>query len=105
MAILNDQIARMDDARMRFIEALNDHCHTLRDELRLSELLMHSVVRSLSVQTDTMAQLDTELQSLREEGPLHKPYVNDQRRQDIALQIEDTLKKAVKDYNNGLDKR
>lgn len=99
MPILNDHIQRMDEARMGFIEALNWHCHLLREELRVSELLMHSVVRSLSMQSDATTKLDEELQHRREDVAMHKPHINDAQRQQVSAQIEDTLKRAVKEAN------
>jgi hypothetical protein len=99
MPLVNKQIDHMDAARMAFIDSLNDHCHKLREELRISELLMRSVIRSLSNQNEHSAALEAELLHSREEGSMHKPYINDSNRQAALTMIEDALKGATKAIN------
>ena len=103
MPLLDKQIIHMDAARMTFAEQLNNHCHMLREELRISELLLHSVLRSLSVQTPETTKLEAELTHIRSEGSMHKPYINDSNRQSALNQIEDALKGATKRLNDSED--
>ena len=100
MPLVNKQIDHMDEERMRFINVLNDHRHQLSEELRITELLLHSVVRSLSTPNDRSSKLDAELTHMRQEGNLHKPYINDANRQQALAMIEDALKGATKAINN-----
>jgi len=65
----------MDRARMEFIDKLNDHIHKLREELRSNEIILHSVVQSLSAPTDDMAELDISLHEQRKESATHRPMI------------------------------
>jgi HSP90 family molecular chaperone len=100
MPLVNKQIDHMDEARMRFVDALTDHCNKLREELRISELLRHSVICSLSQQNERSAAMEAELRASRQEGTMHKPYINDSNRQQALALIEDALKGATKAINN-----
>lgn len=95
--ILNDQIVAMDSARMEFITKLNEHITKLRDELRISELIMHSVVKSLSTQDDVSAELDEALTQLRQDSARHKPLIQSI---DKGEELEETLKRAVQESNS-----
>lgn len=91
--MLSDEIAEIDEARMRFIEALNKHCLRIREELRISELLLHSVIKSLSNQTDETAQLDLDLQEQRQSSAHHRPMVMTAHEQETMRRLEQTLTK------------
>ena len=94
--ILNDQIVAMDEARMQFITALNEHIVKLRDELKISELIMHSVVKSLSTQDDVSAELDEALTQLRKDTAHHKPLIQSANKED---ELEETLRRVARDSN------
>jgi len=73
--LVTTQIDDMDNARMQFIEHLTKHINSLREELRINEIILHSVVKSLSAQTEDMQQLDLNLQEQRVESASHRPMV------------------------------
>ena len=98
MPLLSDQVSRVDAARMAFIDALGDHVAKLREELRISELILHSVVKSLSAQDDAMAQLDSDLHAVRAES--HRPHVLTKQQDKIIAQVEDALREATNTINN-----
>jgi hypothetical protein len=99
MPLLSDQIADIDHARMDFIDKLNNHCHQLREELHVSELILHSVVKSLSKKSVDMEQLDLFLTSERKENTAHRPVVFSKTEQSVLLQVQHALEGATKRIN------
>jgi len=99
MPLLSDQISDMDHARMDFIDKLNNHCHQLREELRVSELILHSVVKSLSKKSVDMEQLDLFLTNERKEQTAHRPVVFSKHEQTVLVQVEHALAGATKRIN------
>lgn len=99
MPLLSDQISDMDHARMDFIDKLNNHCHQLREELRVSELILHSVVKSLSKKSVDMEQLDLFLTNERKEQASHKPVVFSKHEQSVLVQVQHALSGATKRIN------
>jgi len=89
--LLNTQITDMDEARMTFIRHLADHVAKLREELRISEVILHSVVKSLSAQTQSMADLDSKLVSERIDSSHHRPMVSDENVQELLANLQTTL--------------
>lgn len=98
MPLLSDQVSAMDEARMAFVNALNDHVLKLREELRVSELILHSVIKSLSTKTDDMQQLDLQLNDVRKQSVDHRPYVVN-KHDDAIEQVENVLKYATQQIN------
>lgn len=97
--MLTEEIADMDEARMRFIEALNKHVARVREELRISELLLHSVIKSISNQTEETAQLDLDLQQARQDSTHHRPMIMQTHEQEVLRRLEDTLKNDARNIN------
>lgn len=93
MPMLNEEIQDMDEAKMRFAEALNKHAKRVREELRMTELLLHSVIKSISNQTEETAQLDLDLQQQRQESAHHRPLVMSTHEQEVMRRLEETLTK------------
>jgi hypothetical protein len=74
MPMLNTQILAADKDRAAFIEKLGQYIELLREELRTNELILASVVSSLSEQNDTTRKLGQELERRRSEArPLIRP--------------------------------
>jgi hypothetical protein len=74
MPMLNTQILTADKDRAAFIEKLSAYIELLREELRTNELILASVVGSLSEQSDTTRRLGQELEKRRsEQRPLIRP--------------------------------
>ena len=99
MPLLSDQIADIDHARMDFIDKLNNHCHQLREELRVSELILHSIIKSLSKKSQDMEQLDMFLTNERKENTAHRPAVFSKAEQSVLQQIGHALEGATKRIN------
>jgi hypothetical protein len=99
--LLNSQIHNMDKSRSEFIDALTTHIDKLREELRINELILHSVVRSLSNQTEEMAELDAALHNERIDSSRHRPMMVDNN---VLARIGDDLQDTVRHHNN-LDKK
>lgn len=97
--MLTDEILDMDEARMRFIEALNKHVARVREELRISELLLHSVVKSVSNQTDETAQLDLDLQQVRQDSNRHRPMMMSTHEQESLRRLQEGLDRDVQQIN------
>jgi len=97
MPLLSDQISDMDHARMDFIDKLNSHVHQLREELRVSELILHSVIKSLSKKSQDMEQLDMFLTNERKEN--HRPVIFSKSEQSVLLQVQHALEGATKRIN------
>lgn len=98
MPLHTTQVEHIDTARMQFINELNKHIAQLREELRISELIMHSVIKSLSSKDDAMQKLDEEMHIVRQESARHSPHV-ETRNQRIADQVEDALRRASQGIN------
>lgn len=96
--MLSHEIAEIDEARMRFIEALNKHCTRIREELRISELLLHSVIKSLSNQTEETAQLDLDLHETRQSSSHHRPMVMSTHEQETMRRLEDALRHDISQH-------
>lgn len=97
--MLNEEIQDMDEAKMRFAEALNKHLTRVREELRMTELLLHSVIRSISNQTEETAQLDLDLQQQRQDSAHHRPMVMSTHEQEVMRRLEDTLRNDARNVN------
>jgi hypothetical protein len=67
MPMLNTQILAADKTRGQFIEQLSAYIELLREELRTNELILASVVSSLSEQSETTRKLGQELERRRNE--------------------------------------
>jgi hypothetical protein len=74
MPMLTKQITQADQDRAAFIEKLTQYVELLREELRGNELILASVVGSLSEQNETTRKLGQELEKRRnEQRPLIRP--------------------------------
>ena len=73
--LVTSHIDEMDQARMAFIERLTNHINKLREEMRINEIILHSVVKSLSAQTEDMSRLDIELHDHALDAAHHKPII------------------------------
>jgi hypothetical protein len=74
MPMLNTQILAADKTRAQFIEQLSAYIELLREELRTNELILSSVVASLSEQNEITRKLGQELEKRRgEQRPLIRP--------------------------------
>ena len=63
--LVTTQVTDMDVARMEFVTKLNSHILALREELRINELILESVLQSISSQTETMAQMNVQIHQER----------------------------------------
>jgi hypothetical protein len=63
--MLDQHIVNIDEARKQFIDSLTAHIDQLRQELYNNELILHSVVQSVSKKTPEVQQLDNYLQQIR----------------------------------------
>ena len=93
------QVPEMDEARMAFANKLNDHIIKLREELRINELILESILHSLSSQTEGMAQMNAEIHAERIAAARHRPVM-------LTEQGEDLLKKlgqSIVAKTNGAD--
>ena len=95
--LITSQIDDMDEARMQFIDRLNNHITRLREELRINEVILHSVVKSLSAKTDAMQQLDLNLHVERVESASHRPMVMNKEQLDKMQRV---LLGEARDLNN-----
>jgi hypothetical protein len=68
MPMLNTQILAADKTRGQFIEQLSAYVELLREELRTNELILASVVSSLSEQNEASRRLGQELEKRRSEA-------------------------------------
>ena len=97
--LVTSHIDEMDQARMAFIERLTNHISKLREEMRINELILHSVVKSLSAQTDEMAQLDGNLHNYARESSHHKPLILSQEEQQRLSHMQDRLEREIQSLN------
>lgn len=75
MPMLNEHVTQMDEARTDFMDKLEQYVHYLREELRVNELILQSVARSISVKDERIMQLDAYLQERRDNLAMHRPSV------------------------------
>ena len=73
--LLDTHIADIDGARMQFIDALHTHILKLREELRVNEIILQSVIKSLSKKNEKYNALDELLHKERMESSYHEPVV------------------------------
>jgi hypothetical protein len=66
--LVTEQIIDMDHARMAYIDSLRSHIAKLREELRISEIVLHWTIKSLSHKDEEMQKLDVLLQQIRDES-------------------------------------
>jgi hypothetical protein len=85
----------MDQARMAFIERLLHHITALREELRNNEVILHSVIKSLSNKTDEMQQLDFNLHVQEKEGNLHKPMILTEEERRRLAHVQSALSREL----------
>lgn len=72
MPLLNSQVLDMDEARMSMIEKLQEYIASLKEETRRNELILESIVHSLSAQNENARNLANSLAESRTE---HLPQV------------------------------
>jgi hypothetical protein len=89
MPMLNTQILQADKDKMAFIEKHEKYCEQLREELRTNELILASVVGSLSEHSETTRKLGADLERRRNE---QRPAVRSVG--DINRQMEHMSKPA-----------
>jgi hypothetical protein len=100
--LINTQITDMDQARMEFANKLNEHCAKLREELRISELILESVIRSLSSQTQDMAELNTAVHEQRLGSASHRPVmITREGGEDLLKKLADTFQATQQTNSNG----
>ena len=95
--LVTSHIDEMDQARMAFIERLTNHITKLREEMRINEIILHSVVKSLSAQTDDMQQLDLELHQHATNSAHHKPLILTQEEQQRLSHMQDRLNREMRE--------
>jgi hypothetical protein len=81
----------MDEARVMFASKLNEHILKLREELRINELILESVLHSISAQTETMAQMNAQIHAERVESARHRPMISDG---ELLTKLQVTLQKT-----------
>jgi len=89
--LVTSQIDDMDRSRMTFIGDILDHINKLREELRINEIILHSVVQSLSAPTDAMSQLDVNLHEQRKESANHRPMILTKEEQQRVERMQQAL--------------
>jgi hypothetical protein len=90
------QVLYMDAASMDYATALNDHISKLREELRIKELLLESVLASISSQTNDAAKLNEQIHNERIASAHHRPVVLDAEGQEgLLAKLEDVMKKPI----------
>jgi hypothetical protein len=101
--LINTQITDMDEARMEFANKLNEHCAKLREELRISELILESVIRSLSSQTQQMAELNAQVHEERLGSARHRPVMlTTEGGEELLKKLSDTFQATQ--HTNGENK-
>jgi uncharacterized protein involved in exopolysaccharide biosynthesis len=74
MPLLNSQITTADKDRAAFIDKLGAYIELLREELRTNELILASIIGSLSEQNENTRRLGQELERRRgEQRPSIRP--------------------------------
>lgn len=76
MPMLNEHVTQMDEARTDFMDKLETYVNYLREELRVNELILQSVARSISVKDERIMQLDAHLQERRDNLAMHRPSID-----------------------------
>jgi hypothetical protein len=99
--LLTSHIDDIDQARMTFISSLIDHINKLREEIHTNEVILHSVVKSLSSKNTDMSQLDLDLHGHATEGNTHKPLVLTQEEKRRITRVQEELNKHLAELNNG----
>ena len=97
--LVTSHIDEMDQARMAFIERLTNHITKLREEMRINEVILHSVVKSLSAQTNEMAQLDHDLHQHAVNSSHHKPMILTQEEQQRLTHMQERLNNELQSLN------
>jgi D-ribose pyranose/furanose isomerase RbsD len=98
--LVTSHIDEIDRARMTFIGQLINHIDKLREEMRINEVILHSVVKSLSSQTDEMMQLDLDLHQHATTTAHHKPLILTEEEQKRLAHMQDRLQRELQDLNN-----
>jgi hypothetical protein len=82
MPMITKQITQVDEQRAAFIDKLTQYVESLREELRANELVLASVIGSLSEQNENSRRLGQELERRRSEqrpSPAIRPIETPQR--------------------------
>jgi len=90
---------------MQFIEQLLSHIDKLRDEIRMNELILHSVVKSLSAQTEEMMQLDLDLHQHVTTTAHHKPLILTAEEQQRLQHMREALDRDLANINTNDQQR
>jgi hypothetical protein len=88
--LVTTQVTDMDEARMEFARKLGNHIRALREELRINEVILESVLQSVSAQTETMAQMNIQIHAERVESARHRPLISDE---ELLTKLQVTLQK------------
>ena len=88
--LVTTQVTDMDEARMEFVTKLNSHILALREELRINELILESVLQSISAQTENMAQMNVMIHAARVNSTHHRPLISDE---ELLTKLQVTLQK------------
>jgi len=88
--LVTTQVTDMDEARMEFVTKLNSHILALREELRINELILESVLQSISSQTETMAQMNVQIHAERVNSARHRPLISNE---ELLTKLQVTLQK------------
>jgi len=89
--LVTTQVTDMDVARMEFVNKLNSHILALREELRINELILESVLQSISSQTETMAQMNMQIHADRVNSAHHRPLISNE---ELLTKLQVTLQKT-----------
>jgi hypothetical protein len=84
------QVPEMDEHRLTFARKLNSHILALREELRINEIILESVLQSVSSQTETTAQMSMQIHAERVESARHRPMISDE---ELLTRLQVTLQK------------
>jgi len=103
--LVTSHIDEMDQARMAFIERLTNHIDKLREEMRINELILHSVVKSLSAQTDEMSRLDMNLHEQSIVSSHHKPLILTAEEQQRLTHMQERLQRELHELNSKDDQQ